>query len=638
MSKRLAVALALVTLMALVAPLLMVGGSEACGPRRVLVLVNDGMRYDLAGEYAAAGLMPNVRRALACGARTAHGMIPATPPNSAVGWSALLTGAGAGTSGVTNNVFHVTSEDFAWWETSGDGFDPANRLAQDIVSAAEAAGKSVAVLGWVGYAPYWGDPAATGPVLDYYPDWLTGRGIVANYEVPGVDPTYLSSWLTDTRVELAPATDWTDAPTSFSPAMGFDFTVGPLPYSAYVYDTTDDSVADYDRVLIATAHDGAAAVAALEPGEWSAGVLATVDGWMGPEDGGCYFKLIDLEPDLSQVRLYFTPVVRPRAWPAALEEDIMARFEPFVPDDYWPYLAGLVDARTLYEQVERWFELVGTRVMPYIVREYEPDLVLAGNVGVDSLQHRFLARATPGTPVYDQAQGPELAGYIQGVYRLADGMLGGLERAMPGCDAFVLSDHGFSNTWRALNADQVLTEAGLYTGDLATSQARAYVSGGTAQVYISLAGRNPGGVVPAEDYEAVRQCIVDAFLALGPSMVERVLVREEAAAIDVGDGVTMSMLHPARTGDVIVFAAPPYQFDAAPWGAIEGPAPIYGQHGFVPDGSPDRYATFIAYGPRIHHGEMAGPVTALDIAPTVAALLGFTPPAQSEGQALDILK
>jgi len=640
--KRVLAVMVAAALLALVVAPAMCGGVAAGsggGPHHpVLVFVSDGMRQDLARQFVDEGGLPHLRQAFLQGATTPNGMTPAVPPNSAVGWSTLLTGAGAGTTGITNNVYHVTSEDFAWWEMTGDGFDPSNRQAQDIVSAAEAAGLGVAVLGWVGYAPYWGDPAAAGPVLDYYPDWLTGRGIVANYDVPGVDPMYLSSWLTNTRVSLEPAGDWTAAPSSFSPATSFDFTVGPLPYYAYVYDSSDDGAVNYDHVLIATGRSGKAAVAELEAGQWSSGVAATVEGWMGPETGGLYFKLLDLDPDLSRLRVYFTPVVRPRAWPAELESDLVARFDPFVPDDYWPYLAGLVDARTLYEQVERWYELVGQRVMPYIVEKYRPDLVLAGSVGIDSLQHRFLAQATPGTPVWDADRGPELWGFISGAYGLADGMLGALEKSLPGCDAFILSDHGFSSTWRALGADQVLQDAGLYTGDLATSQARAYVSGGTAQIYISLAGRNPGGVVPAEDYEAVRQRIVDAFLALGPERVERVLVREEAAAIDVGDGLTASMYHPERTGDVIVFAAPPYQFDAAPWGAIEGPAPIYGQHGFVPNGSPDRYATFVACGPSIRKGLVAGAVTAADIAPTVAALLGIEPPAQSEGRVLGILK
>lgn len=98
------------------------------------------------------------------------------------------------------------------------------------------------------------------------------------------------------------------------------------------------------------------------------------------------------------------------------------------------------------------------------------------------------------------------------------------------------------------------------------------------------------------------------------------------------------MLHPDRTGDVVVFSKPPYQFDAPTAGQVTANAPIYGQHGFVPNGELSRYAVFAAAGPNIDKDSDSPVVTALDLAPTVAAVLGINPPAQSQGIVLDILE
>ena len=43
------------------------------------------------------------------------------------------------------------------------------------------------------------------------------------------------------------------------------------------------------------------------------------------------------------------------------------------------------------------------------------------------------------------------------------------------------------------------------------------------------------------------------------------------------------MAHPTRTGDLVVFSSPPYQFDAATPGTLVARSAFFGQHGYVPD-------------------------------------------------------
>jgi predicted AlkP superfamily phosphohydrolase/phosphomutase len=360
---------------------------------------------------------------------------------------------------------------------------------------------------------------------------------------------------------------------------------------------------------------------------------------MGGREGGFYVKVIDLEPDLSKFRLFFSPITRVSATPKSLEDYVVANFDAVMPDDFSPFILGLIDAKTFVEQHIQASDVRAQQIYPYVIRTYEPDLVLSGVQQTDSVQHRFLAWGTPDNELYDAENGPIYWDYIEQSYQQSDRMLGTLWAAMPDANVFATADHGFSVSGKVVNANYLLETLTLYNpADLANSQAVAYTSGAGANVYINLEGRNPDGVVASDDYETLRQQIADAFNALGASVIEKIFLKEETGAIPTTLGVTWNYLHPDRTGDVLVFLKPPYQFSAPV--AEEVLADISfmgGQHGYLPNGDPDRFAAFVAAGPRIVQGKVISPVTALDLAPTVADLLGIDPPAQSVGNVLDIL-
>jgi hypothetical protein len=87
----------------------------------------------------------------------------------------------------------------------------------------------------------------------------------------------------------------------------------------------------------------------------------------------------------------------------------------------------------------------------------------------------------------------------------------------------------------------VLKNAGLQTTEQTgncraggvLTRAKACFAGGTAQIYVNLAGRDPGGVVLAGDYDAVRNQIIAAFQNLtdpanpGKKVVLKIFKKEE---------------------------------------------------------------------------------------------------------------
>ena len=315
-----------------------------------------------------------------------------------------------------------------------------------------------------------------------------------------------------------------------------------------------------------------------------------------------------------------------------VENELAERFESVMPDDFGPFIAGLIDAPTYIEQSLRHAQTLASQIYPYVLKSVRPDLVLAGLGVTDSVQHRMLAWALPGNELYDPIHGSTYWSYIRESYQAADSMLASLWAELPSANVFAASDHGMTVSGKVINANYLLEKIGLFDpNDLAASKAVAYGSGGLTMVHVNLAGRNPGGVVGPEDLDKIRRQIVDAFNALGPSVIEKVVLKEESNAIETV-GFTWNILFPDRTGDVLVFARPPFQYAAPVADRILADLPFMaGQHGYMANGDSDRYATFAAAGPRILQGTKLDRVSATDLAPTIAIILGINPPPQSEG-------
>ncbi len=260
--------------------------------------------------------------------------------------------------------------------------------------------------------------------------------------------------------------------------------------------------------------------------------------------------------------------------------------------------------------------------------------------------------------------------FIRRAYQGADSMLSLVQGKLRHETTFVSSDHGFAPQFAAVDASKVLVDLGLLskpqtsncrpaTGET-IGKAKACWAGGTVQVYLNLAGRDPvgGGLqqVAAADEAATVAQIKAAYLSVadpndwtgdgrpeGWKVMDRVYSKAEARYIPNGAGSTANMAHPTRTGDVVAFAYPPYQFDAATPGTLVARSAFFGQHGYVPDvqnlsANVNMRATFLAGGDAISHKRVSR-VRTIDIAPTIAYLLGVPLPQQSQGRVLlDVLR
>ncbi|MEJ7762692.1 MAG: 5'-nucleotidase C-terminal domain-containing protein, partial [Thermomicrobiales bacterium] len=471
----------------------------------------------------------------------------------------------------------------------------------------------------------------------------------------------------------------------------------------YIYDSTDDGQENYDRVTVvpgetgtaagatpdvaspaSAAKDGAAAVADLAAGEW-ADIKVTLTGEREGQTAGFYLKAIDIAADLSQFRLYYTSIARANASYEGCAEAACADFaETLARDfptstaaDFAPLEARIVDDATYVEQGHLWAD-AHHAYLRHIIEDLgvQPDLLLLGTPVTDEFSHQFLGLVTETVngapnPYYDDIEGDgtpdgmlaarEAA--IRSAYVLADETLALAQDLTGGDDTtFVVSDHGFAPAYYAVNAGLVLQEAGVVEDeqlgncripvpivpDDATPDpeaaptgpaAKACWAGGTAQIYLNIVDRDPTGVVPEEEVEAVTAAIVTAFEGLvdpaNPDVpvVADVLLKDELRDVQGSDS-----LHPTRSGDIVVVLNPPYQFDAAAPGEAIAPSEFFGQHGFLPDtvdleSNINMHATFLAGGPGIIDADAPiSDMRPVDIAPTIAFLLGIPGPLQARGQ------
>jgi len=167
-------------------------------------------------------------------------------------------------------------------------------------------------------------------------------------------------------------------------------------------------------------------------------------------------------------------------------------------------------------------------------------------------------------------------------------------------------------------------------------------------IYVNLSGREKDGLVDPQDYEKIREKAIDLFRNLkdpetGENVVNMILKREEAQFLgQYGD----------RVGDVVYTLNPRYNDETAwtlskglpviddpPYESEEGIYPFAGvHHTYLPTSRQNlgaMKAILFMKGPGVKKAYRRGvPGRTIDVAPTIAHLLGIQPPKDAEGSIL----
>jgi predicted AlkP superfamily pyrophosphatase or phosphodiesterase len=244
---------------------------------------------------------------------------------------------------------------------------------------------------------------------------------------------------------------------------------------------------------------------------------------------------------------------------------------------------------------------VYTRAFDLILHENHPQLALLHVIDVDHTEH---------------LKGPRSEGAYQAVHE-ADGYVrevwDELQKDYPGrATLIVVSDHGFSPIERMLLPNVLLLKAGLIDSDKknAGGEIHLVTQGGSALIYVRDEANRK------EVMARVRKALK------GLKGISKIVGLEDFKKY----GVANPKDDP-HAPDMILFADEGCTFGDTAAGALpfnEKPE-RKGSHGHD-SALPDLHATFIAWGVGIKPGVKLGEISNLDVAPTIAKLLGLDLP------------
>ncbi len=265
--------------------------------------------------------------------------------------------------------------------------------------------------------------------------------------------------------------------------------------------------------------------------------------------------------------------------------------------------AGLVTEQDVAEFKKGsgpWRDQIWTRSAVHILRTHRPNLLLFHLLNLDATHHKY----GPKTPA-------SLTGIALADARVAE-LLQAVEEAglKERTTVLVVSDHGFKGIKKMIRPNAALARLGrirVENGKIASCDAYAVPEGGTAMLYLT-----------SEEGSRFLPRMLEEFLAM--EGVQGILDRKDFPGL----GMPTPEQNPQMPPYVLV-AKPGYGFDRA----FEGEPVVdvaegmnVGHHGYAAS-DPDMNAIFIAWGRGIRRGGRIETIRNVDVAPTVAALLGL---------------
>jgi predicted AlkP superfamily phosphohydrolase/phosphomutase len=179
-------------------------------------------------------------------------------------------------------------------------------------------------------------------------------------------------------------------------------------------------------------------------------------------------------------------------------------------------------------------------------------------------------------------------------------------------------------------------ESALLTSNVVWEQTKAYALGAGGNIYVNVAGREPGGIVePGTAYEQVRQELVAALMTMRDPESGKPIVKQVHRREELYSGPFLE-----QAPDLIIEWT-----DYAYWGRgqYDSQAPVFQRQRHLDfsdqplTGSHRLEGILIAHGPGIRQGETIEGTTLLDLAPTLLGMLGIQAPKEMDGRFLSPL-
>ncbi len=645
--------------------------------KKILFLGLDAAMPDMIKKFVAEGHMPNTARLIEQGVFSRLETV--FPPLTAAAWTAIVSGAGAGTNGVPSLMVKHAGEELDHWHTS---FDRNEVLCETLWDVAKRQGKKTALINWPVTFPLGAITEDDGVQLAgalnppfryfYMPLWDVASSAVYSdrllkcNQIPGRAK----------KITLSPAKDWINLPHSHRPVLEFEITVPPAYVEGYtmqvaVYASTP---AGYDRMLISETKDAAKAVTDIQKGDYGPWIVRNFKARDYQRDGRFRFQILELSPDAAHFKLYQSSIntAEPYSMPQTLSKEVEAIAGAFMEvDDPWAFMDGWMDGNTYLEQLGLHANWWGNATK-YVLTNKEWDLAFSWVGTIDHIEHVLAGGVVKKARVYDPDKAEWCMDMIRKTYAQVDENIGKILEAVDLENTYVvlISDHGMTHlNWNPYVKEH-LSRAGLleYVLDLTTDDPSNLkinwkntkchpLEPCHAHIFINLKGRDPQGIVEPEDYERVQQEIIRALLNMkdpetGESVVALAITKKESGTLGIFEGPGYD-----RIGDVLYAWKPGYMSHPFIYRTaikyrdgserivsnpeLYEPAVLCGNFTGVHLALPslhDMHALLVLSGPGVPRYERRLTAKIIDVAPTISKLMDMDVPAQAEGGVLyDIL-
>ena len=611
------------------------------GKSRAVLASLDGLGAAIVEDAIARGVMPRLAALKARGA-SARGTTSALPTKTAPGHAALYTGAWSDRNGISGNQVPVAGGSILDTES---GFSATALAAEPIWYAAARQDLDAVVVSATNVFPfsvYTEDRRFRGfagrrlTLFDGY------QGVEAGDDVVAAPP------------EWAPPANLVSAlPEHRGDARATTFDVAGATVDAWAFDDPRDPVEGLDTIVLATDGDPGSGVT-LKPSapRDDASAFARLEIPLAGGEAAVFFRLHELAADGSRMLLWRSAPHSYRSSKPRLDAAALRASGGFVgngaSDAYddgklgpklWDGGDGTAEAR--YAETAALVARQIERLDDFAIDGTDWDLLATYLPYPDEALHLWHGRLDPALPGHDPVVARRLRPYMDRVLATVDRHIGALaDKAGPEAIVVIATDHGMSTAARVFKPNVALAQAGLLvtdaSGRIDLSRTRAvYFAGNTGHVRVNRAAL-PGGIVsPAEEATVRRQAAATLTAAVDPQTGRSLSVR----VFDLHaprPGETPSRGRP-EAGDLFVeIGVPGFALSAGTAGAVvEAIAPA-GAHYQEPASRPLQ-GTLVFAGPGIPAGADLGLVRQIDIAPTLAALLGMDPLRDAEGKPIETL-
>jgi len=634
---------------------------------KLLMLGLDAALPDLITRFAAEGSMPVTQKLIENGWFSR--MVTTFPPLTAAAWGAITSGAGPGTAAIPSLMVHKPGEPLDKWHTS---FCRHILEAETLWEAAAKAGKKTLLVNWPVTWPLGVEngiqlAASLNPPFRYFymPLWDIAASAIFSTQVERCNQ------IPGRAIQVRPqaAEGWSHLPRHTGAPLELSIDVPPTYAGGPRYHVLllDSKGAGYDRILISRSKDAAAAVAILQSGEksnWISETFTDCDGNL--KKGRFYFYLIQLKGP-GAFKLYQSAIntAEEITLPPELTPELDAAAGPYIEvDDPWAYMDGWIDIDFYLGQLTAqndWWE----RATVFGMNKIEWDLAFSWVGTIDHIQHVLYGGIDPKSCHYKPEEAPKILEHVRRVYSEVDARIGRILDHVDRSNTLVclVSDHGFSSLERNPYIKHHLAKAGLLSFDLDSKTGKMSIDWsktkcfplepGHAHIFVNLKGRDPQGIVEPGDYEEVQEEIIDVLLSLrdpttGRHVVATALRKQEAGTLGVFENQGYE-----RIGDVLFALKPQYMANPFVYPAAvkyrDGterfianpedfePAELHrnftGVHLSLP-ALKEMHAAVVLAGNGIPNVNRKNPINIIDLAPTLAYLLGTPTPKDAEGNVL----